>query len=277
MTPRCPSARSRRCSRRPTRNGGPTTSGSRTCAALTARASRDVLEAMQTLGADDDPTTRELAAFVARPARHLAVSAFPEEQAQALLDMAQRERDPRVIAAIAYAFGHLGEPHGHAWVLSLRDHESPEIREAVAFALGGRKTDDAVDALIGLSADDSARPSATGRRSRSARSRIATATGAARSARRAAGGPGRGHAPGGRPRSRAPPRRARRRGCARADRPGPGGLRDLASAPAGRDGRAPRRVRRPTYFSRQRGIHASAGVPAVNDSGRPCERPRYSR
>ena len=124
--------------------------------ALTARASRDVLEAMETLGADDDPSTRELAAFVLGQLGTWQVSAFPEEQAEALLDMAQRERDPQVIAAIAYAFGHLGEPHGHAWVLSLREHESPEIREAVAFALGGRKTDDAVDALIGLSSDDAA-------------------------------------------------------------------------------------------------------------------------
>ena len=67
--------------------------------------------------------------------------------------MAGREEDPRVLAAIAYAFGHLGAPHGHDWLLEQRSHPDDGVREAVAFALGGRPGEDALEALIALSAD----------------------------------------------------------------------------------------------------------------------------
>jgi HEAT repeat protein len=39
-------------------------------------------------------------------------------------------------------------------VLGLRDHSDAAVREAVAFALGGRSGDDVLAALIALSADD---------------------------------------------------------------------------------------------------------------------------
>jgi HEAT repeat protein len=39
-------------------------------------------------------------------------------------------------------------------VLGLRDHPDAAVREAVAFALGGRSGDDVLAALIALSADD---------------------------------------------------------------------------------------------------------------------------
>ena len=59
--------------------------------------------------------------------------------------MAEREQDPRVLAAIAYAFGHLGAPHGHDWLLEQRAHADDGVREAVAFALGGRAGEDALE------------------------------------------------------------------------------------------------------------------------------------
>src|SRR3954453_1975798 len=111
---------------------------------------------MIALSHDEAPPARELAAFVLGHLGTRQVSAFPDDQAAALADMAARERDPDVIAAIVYAFGHLGEPYGEDWVLSRRGDADPQIREAVAFALGGRKSDEAVNALIELSGDDSA-------------------------------------------------------------------------------------------------------------------------
>jgi HEAT repeat protein len=69
--------------------------------------------------------------------------------------MAERERDAEVLSAIACAFGHLGAPHGEAWLLAQRAHEDPEVREAVAFALGGRQGDEVLAALIELSSDAS--------------------------------------------------------------------------------------------------------------------------
>jgi methionyl-tRNA formyltransferase len=122
--------------------------------ALAARGTREVLDAMVELGADPDAANRELAAYVLGQLGTSA-PALPAEQDAALRAMAERESDPQVLSAIACAFGHLGAPHGQAWLLGQREHADPDVREAVAFALGGRPGDDTVAALIDLSADDS--------------------------------------------------------------------------------------------------------------------------
>ncbi len=123
-----------------------------TCA-LAARGSREVLDAMIELSADPEPTARELAAHVLGQLGWQE-RAFPQEQGAALTAMAEREQDTSVVAAIAYAFGHLGGSSGQDWVLGLREHPDAEVREAVAFALGGRSGPDVLAALIALSADD---------------------------------------------------------------------------------------------------------------------------
>src|SRR5262249_23331011 len=89
--------------------------------ALAARASRQALDAMLALTGDADPLTRELAAFVLgqlgwgeRP--------FAAEQEAALAALAEREEDPEVLAAVACAFGHLGERAGQSWLLAQRGH-----------------------------------------------------------------------------------------------------------------------------------------------------------
>ena len=84
---------------------------------------------------------RELAAYVLGQLGP-AAPALPAEEEAALRAMAAREQDPRVLAAIACAFGHLGAPHGHDWLLEQRAHADDDVREAVAFALGGRPGED---------------------------------------------------------------------------------------------------------------------------------------
>jgi len=121
--------------------------------ALTARANRETLEAMIELGRDRDPEARELAAFVLGQLGTWQVAPFPDEQAAALAAMAETEADDDVLVAIVYAFGHLGAPHGHDWILGLKGHAQAAVREAVAFALGGRQAQDAISALIELSGD----------------------------------------------------------------------------------------------------------------------------
>ena len=123
--------------------------------ALAARGSRDVLEAMTVLGEDDDPATRALAAYVLGQLGTSA-PALPDEQDAALRAMAAREQDPEVLSAIACAFGHLCGPHGNEWLLAQRAHPAADVREAVAFALGGRPGADVLAALIELSADEAA-------------------------------------------------------------------------------------------------------------------------
>jgi len=107
---------------------------------------------MVELSADSEPAARELAAYVLGQLGTSA-PALPDEQAAALSAMAAGEADPGVLSAIACAFGHLGAPHGQAWLLAQRTHEDPDVREAVAFALGARPGDDVLAALIELSSD----------------------------------------------------------------------------------------------------------------------------
>jgi methionyl-tRNA formyltransferase len=120
--------------------------------ALTARGDREVLDAMTELAQGADPAARELAAYVLgqlgwdRPA-------FPAEQEAALMALAERERDPAVLAAIACAFGHLGGRAGQPWLLAQVGHPEAAVREGVAFALGARSGEESVEALTALSAD----------------------------------------------------------------------------------------------------------------------------
>jgi methionyl-tRNA formyltransferase len=120
--------------------------------ALVARETRDVLEAAVALGTDEDPSARELAAVVLGQLGD-ARRAFPDEQEAALRTLAERERDPEVLAAIACAFGHLGGRAGHDWLLAHAGDAAADVREGVAFALGGRSADGTLEALIRLSAD----------------------------------------------------------------------------------------------------------------------------
>jgi HEAT repeat protein len=75
------------------------------------------------------------------------------EQEAALRALAARESDAGVLAAIACAFGHLGERAGDDWLLAQAGHADAGVREGVAFALGGRGGAAAREALIRLSGD----------------------------------------------------------------------------------------------------------------------------
>jgi len=120
--------------------------------ALAWRGSREVLDAIAPLADDPDPRARSVAAYVAGQLG-APVRTLPEESAALLERMGERESDPRVLAVIAEAFGHLGEPWGLAWLLRLRGHPDAGVRDGVAAALAGRSDQLAVDALIELSAD----------------------------------------------------------------------------------------------------------------------------
>jgi HEAT repeat protein len=83
----------------------------------------------------------------------LPVRTFPEESAAALERLAAGERDPEVLAAVAHAFGNLGEPHGLEALLALRAHPDARVRDGVATALAGRQDPRAIAALIELTGD----------------------------------------------------------------------------------------------------------------------------
>lgn len=121
--------------------------------ALAARGNAETLEAMTALAGDEDPEWRELAAYILGQLG-TDTPALPAEQEAALRAMAEHEADPHVLSAIICAFGHLGAPAGHDWLLAQRAHADTYVREAVAFALGGRPGEDTLGALIELSRDE---------------------------------------------------------------------------------------------------------------------------
>jgi hypothetical protein len=110
------------------------------------------IRGLAALADDPDPGARSVAAYVAGQLG-APVRTLPEESAALLERMAERESDPRVLAVIAEAFGHLGERWGLPWLLRLRRHADAGVRDGVATALAGRSEGTAVDALIELSAD----------------------------------------------------------------------------------------------------------------------------
>ena len=188
-------------------------------------------------GADDDPRDRELAAFVlgqlgwrrAPVPRRAGGGAGATGRARARSGGARRRSPaPSVTSASA---------HGQAWLLAQREHDDPDVREAVAFALGGRTGDE-----VAGRADRALR-----RRRRAGVRDWATfalgtladadTPGAARRARRAARRPRRGHAPGGRAR----PRAARRRRAPTTPRASCSPQRDPSDRTSGRATCWPRR------------------------------------
>ncbi len=174
--------------------------------ALAARGSRDVLDAMTALASRLRPGHARARGLRARPARHRRPRRCPPSRTRrcARWPSASKTRTcwPRSPAPSATS----APPHGDDWLLAQHTHAAADVREAVAFALGGRPGAAALDALIALSADAEPRVRdwatfalGTLAEADSAPLRDALAARLDDS--------GRGHATGGRPR----PRRARRR------------------------------------------------------------------
>ena len=106
-------------------------------AALGWRGTPEVLDALAPLADDPDPRARSVAAYVAGQLG-APVRTLPEASAALLERMGEHERDPGVLAVIAEALGHLGEPWGLAWLLRLRRHPDAGVRDGVVAALAGR-------------------------------------------------------------------------------------------------------------------------------------------
>src|SRR4051812_26835301 len=121
-------------------------------AALAWRGDDEVIEALRELTGRHESAARSVAAYVLGQLGGPAQS-DPVGPARALEGLAAEEHDPDVLAAIAGAFGNLGEPHGTDWLLRLHRHPDATVRDAVADALAGRSDARALDALIELSAD----------------------------------------------------------------------------------------------------------------------------
>ncbi|UHC17487.1 HEAT repeat domain-containing protein [Methylobacterium currus] len=137
---------------------------------LRCMGSLEVLDASLAACRDPDPLRRRVGAAVLGQLGHAKVGftpVFVAERSRGLADLLRAEiagpGDPGVLNDACIALGHLGDPAAIPLVLGLREHPDPDVRFGVAFALGGRETQEAIDGLIALSrdADDDVRDWAT--------------------------------------------------------------------------------------------------------------------
>ena len=123
--------------------------------ALCWRGTREVLDAMRGLAASGDACERAVAAYVLGQLG-VPMRTFPGDSAATLESMAGTEQDAGVLAAIAHAFGNLGDEHGTAILLRLADHADSAVREGVVQALAGREDPQVLQALVRLTGDSDA-------------------------------------------------------------------------------------------------------------------------
>jgi HEAT repeat protein len=116
--------------------------------ALQLLGSREVLDQALTLAASDDARAADILGQLGVPDR-----AFPEECLQATLQLLTSDTAECVLQASAVALGHLRDPRATNALARLVDHDSPDVRHAIAFALRGSTDERGIAALIHLSND----------------------------------------------------------------------------------------------------------------------------
>src|SRR5215469_2829663 len=79
---------------------------------------------------------------------------FPDESFAVVSALVRQEKDPLPLLAAIHALGHIGNPQAVALVIAHRLHSEPDVRFAVAFALGNFPDDpSAIEGLLALTQD----------------------------------------------------------------------------------------------------------------------------
>lgn len=130
--------------------------------ALQHTGSRAVLDLCAVRRASPNPRERRVAAAVLGQlgVTRQASTVFSEERFQVLHALLLAEvagpANASVLADACIALGHLHDPRAVPAVAALRGHPDPDVRYAVVYGLLDHDIDEAVSALIALSADDEA-------------------------------------------------------------------------------------------------------------------------
>jgi HEAT repeat protein len=119
--------------------------------ALHLRSDQAVFERAVLLCSDTDPLIRAVGADVLAQLGTREGYPFSSESTPVLIALL-RDADSRVIASAIYALGHLKRGES-AELVRFAEHPSPDVRCALAYALGGRPDNLACGALVILSAD----------------------------------------------------------------------------------------------------------------------------
>jgi HEAT repeats len=119
--------------------------------ALHLRSDRAIFEQAVSLCSDTDPVVRAVGADILAQLGTREGYPFSTESSPVLISLL-RDTDSRVIASALYALGHLKRGDSDE-LAPFAEHPSPDVRCALAYALGGRSDDLACGALVILSAD----------------------------------------------------------------------------------------------------------------------------
>lgn len=120
---------------------------------LHTRGDHEVLDAARNLCQSDQPKERTLGAHILGQ-MGAPGTGFPEAVYECLANLLRRETDEKVLAAIAFALGHLDDPRCIELLLCLKGHPSAGVRFGVVNGISGQNHPAAVQTLIELSRDE---------------------------------------------------------------------------------------------------------------------------
>lgn len=116
------------------------------------RGTGEVLKRARELCVSPDPKPRKLGADILGQLG-IPERSFPEECLHMLSGMLANESDPKVLEAIAVAFGHLHHIRAIKLLVPLKDHPAADVRLGVVHGISRHKDESAINALIELSRD----------------------------------------------------------------------------------------------------------------------------
>lgn len=117
------------------------------------RCDHEVLDAARALCGSELAPERKLGAHILGQIGAPGVG-FPDAVFDCLANLLRRETDEEVLAAIAFALGHLDDPRCLDMLLSLKGHPSAGVRFGVVNGISGQSHPAAVQTLIELSRDE---------------------------------------------------------------------------------------------------------------------------
>jgi HEAT repeat protein len=122
-------------------------------AILHSRCDHEVLDAARGLCFSELAPERKLGAHILGQIGAPGAG-FPDAVFDCLANLLRRESDEEVLAAIAFALGHLDDPRCLDMLLSLKGHPSAGVRFGVVNGISGQSHPAAVQTLVELSRDE---------------------------------------------------------------------------------------------------------------------------
>ncbi len=121
--------------------------------ALQDRGDRETFDAAWALCGSSRPLERALGVNILAQGQARRKT-FHDEAVSTLLELLDHESDPRVLSSLGYALGHRWDERTVGPILEFKSHPDANVRFSAVMALLCHSDDRAIQALIGLSADE---------------------------------------------------------------------------------------------------------------------------